>query len=387
MVKLHGEASYMIEKSIKQTITGPYTAPLSQKTASTLYKILFSGLGGGSYWGVLRSDYESLYGTEKELQILEDYVEYRQNDIMGTMRTYAGKYRRLIFTFIWLMLVFQLIGLTFLYFKRLFVISILIAVFPIIMLFYCVDKMVDGKAQTFSLWFKELLANIFIQSVHAVIYVLLVELGLNIYKNDPGNWILLVAGMFMILPAEKIMKEVFDLNGMTLGRIGGSFMNLALAIGTAKTFLTAGRSKNDKSMEDKNNKRTERTQKKQDREDKKAETRAAKRAGKDKNYTEDGRYVEKLNAYERHQEKAYERGTRAREAKVKYSHHLDEAGRIARNATATTVGLMYGVAGGDLESMAQGAQIAKGLSGKTKNIDESEFELKTELKSAYRRRQ
>ena len=183
------------------------------------------------------------------------------------------------------------------------------------------------------------------------------------------------------------MKEVFDLNGMTLGKIGGSLMNLALAIGTARTFLTAGRKKNDKSMEEKNNKRTEKLQKKQDREDKKAETRATKRAGKDKNYTSDGKYVENLSRRESRQEAKYERASRAREARAKYSHHLDEAGRVARNAAATTVGLMYGVAGGDLESMAQGAQIAQGLSGKTKAVSESEFELKTELKSAYKRRE
>lgn len=365
----------------------------------------------------ITKEYEKIYALDEEIDYITAVIESRDTDIMGTMRAYAGKYQRLVFAFIWFMLIFQLIGLAFLYFKRLFVIAILITVFPLIMLFYCIDKMNDGSAQTLSLWFKELLSNIFIQSVHAVIYVVLVEMGLNIYINDPGNWIFLVAAMLMILPAESIMKELFGLNGSTLRAVGGALMKTALAIGTAKAFLTAFKGGNDASIKEKNNKRFDKLQKRQNRADTKAKARAAKSAVPigmhpelkaasadasfltkkavgaknailDKKYkVEDAIRSTKVGELaSKAREGAYHLGTDLRKFRAKAAPDIDAVARYARNTAALTAGLMYGAAGGDIESMAQGAQIAKALSGKTKNLSDEDMKLKTELKSAYNRK-
>lgn len=340
-------------------------------------------LNDNTVWNVVYDRFDKLYTEEHTLEVIDETINIRQSDIMGTMRAYAGKYQKLIFAFIWYMLLFQLIGLTFLYYKRIFVIAILIAVFPIIMLFYCIDKMSDGSAQTLSLWFKELLANIFIQSVHAVIYIVLVEMGLTIYKNDPGNWMFLVAAMLMILPAESIMKEIFDLNGSTLRAVGGMLGKAALAIGTLKAFASAGKGANDASVKEKNEKRFNKLQRRQDRSDNRANIRAAKRAGNMKNYDADGK-LKDLKGVAKLREGAYHLATDARKARAKVAPTVDSALRNARNVAAVTAGVMYGASGGDLESMAQGAMTAKALSGKTKNIDE--FKLKTDLKSAYERK-
>ena len=379
--KTSGEAGYEVSKSIKLTINKQNNY-VSEPVRNAVYDILFNQ----GYFDKLINQFEDVYIAEHDLGVVDRMINILKSDIMGTMRDYAGKYQKLVFAFIWYMLLFQLIGLTFLYFKRIFVIAILIAVFPLIMLFYCIDKMTDGKAQTFSLWFKELLSNIFIQSVHAVIYTILVEMGLTIYKNDPGNWIFLVAAMLMLIPAEGIMKELFGLNGSTLGKIGGSLMNVAAAIGTARAFATSWRGKNDASMQEKNNKRFDKLQRRQDRADTRARTREAKRAGNMNNYTGNKYNKDNLGTAAKLREKAYEAGTAVRSAKAKAAPTIDNAARVARNVTATTAGALYGMSGGDIESMAQGAQFAKEFSGVTKNLSESDIKIKTELKSALDRK-
>lgn len=382
-----GEAKLSSERSLKMTLHyGAQYGTMPVAVKSAMYKVLFEQ----GQWNDLVNKYLEEYESESKLESVDRLINIKQTDIMGMMRAYAGKYQRLVFAFIWLMLVFQLIGLAFLYFKRLFVIAILITIFPLIMLFYCIDKMNDGSAQTLSLWFKELLANIFIQSVHAVIYVLLIEMGLQIYINDPGNWILLVAAMLMILPAESIMKEIFGLNGSTLKAIGGAFMKTALAIGTVIGFSKALKGENDATVKDKNNKRFDRLQRRQNRADAKARTRAAKRAGDRTNYdalTGKRRYTEdNLVGWDKRREQLYHLGTDIRKFRAKAAPAIDATLRHARNNAALAAGLLYGAAGGDIESMAQGAQITKALSGKTKNLSDEDMKIKTELKAAYNRK-
>ena len=373
-------AKYELEVSMKRS-TNPYSG-MEEYLSKAFRKVLFTD----GKWDELFGRFEEVYNEHHTLEEIDRLINAKQTDIMGTMRAYAGKYQKLIFAFIWYMLLFQLIGLTFLYFKRLFVIAILIAVFPLIMLFYCIDKLADGKSQTFSLWMKELLSNIFIQSIHAIVYTVLVEMGLTIYRNDPSNWMFLVGAMLMILPAEGIMKEVFGLNGSTLRAVQGSLMNAAIAIGTAKTLLTAGRRKNDASMQEKNNKRFDKLQRRQNRADTRAKTREAKRAGNTKNYDANGNYKPKLSKGEKFREGLYHVGTEARQLRANVAPHLDNAARIARNVGATAAGTMYGLSNGGVEGMAQGAQVAQALSGKTKTLSSKDIKIKTELKSAYQRK-
>lgn len=348
--------------------------------------------------GKLSKDFEELFEKNKEIEQIEQDITTLQNDILGIMRSYAGEYNRLIFGILFLMLLFQLIGLLILYFKRLFMIAILITIFPLIMLFYCIDKMADNTAQTLSLWFKEFLSNIFIQSIHAVIYIVLVEMGLEVFKRDNGNWILLVCAMMLIIPAESIMKSLFNLNGFSLGQIGGMLEKATIGIGALKSLATAGKRGNDKAIVAKEKQFSQNMQRKQIRADNKKVARDYNRARND--IRKDGMIKNTKTSMYNMGDKMYNLGNKAREERKKIHNFTSRVGnytRYARNAAAITAGAIYGLAGGDVNSLAQGAAIARTFSGKTgKDKDytkkrketrdkERQAKIKNRVKGAYKR--
>ncbi len=334
-------------------------------------------------YGVL----EEIYTSETKINAIDQLIEVKSTDLMTVMRSYAGKYQRLVFVVVWFSLLFQLIALIFIYYKRIFVIAILIAIFPLIMIFYCIDKMADGSAQTLSMWFNELLSNIFIQSIHCIMYTVLVQMGLEIYKADPSNWFLFLAAMLLLVPAEKILREIFGLGGTTLGKLGGMGMKLGLgAIAVVKLGEKALKGlgnkiagRQDKAFVDRMNKNFDKIQRKQNRADARAAIRANKRkvAGR----TE-------LSRLEKFRENAYNTATKAREFKAKNAPRAAKVARAAKNAAAMGAGVAYGIAvGGGTEGLTQGMQFADELMGsKGKMVSKKKANIKTELSSAYKRK-
>ena len=362
------------------------------------------GFGNGIKYSLIQSGalgrlldkYEEAYQYETQIEQIDKDIITLQNDILGIMRSYAGKYNRLIFGVLFLMLLFQLMGLLILYVKRILVIAILIAIFPLIMLFYCIDKMADNTAQTLSLWFKEFLANVFIQSIHAVIYVVLVQMGLEIYQKDNGNWLLLVMSMMLILPAESIMKTIFNLNGSTLGQIGGMLERATVGIGAIKGLATAGKRSTDKAVTSKEKQFTKNMQRKQTRADNRQTARDFNRAAN--NVRADGLVKSARNLAYNAGDWAHEKGNKIRENRTKIHNFKNSVGRytrVARNVGAIAVGAAYGVAGGDENSLLQGAALARTLSGrqgkdedyvkKQKEAKQKEA-LKNKVGDAYKRK-
>lgn len=331
--------------------------------------------------------FNKMLEIEEGIQAIDQLIEVKSTDLMTVMRAYAGEYQRLVFAVVWFSLLFQLIALIFIYYKRIFIIALLIAIFPLIMIFYCIDKMADGSAQTLSMWFNELLSNIFIQSIHCIMYTVLVQMGLEIYKADPSNWFLFLAAMLLLVPAEKILREIFGLGGTTLGKLGGMGMKLALGAGAAFKLSLKGlkgignkiAGRQDKAFVGKMNKNFAKIQRKQDRADAKAAIRANKRkiAGR----TE-------LSRLEKFRENAYNTATKAREFKAKNAPRAAKVARAAKNAAAMGAGVAYGIAvGGGTEGLTQGMQFADELMGsKGKMVSKKKANIKTELSSAYKRK-
>lgn len=331
--------------------------------------------------------FNKMLEIEERIQAIDQLIEVKSTDLMTVMRAYAGEYQRMVFAVVWFSLLFQLIALIFIYYKRIFVIALLIAIFPIIMIFYCIDKMADGSAQTLSMWFNELLSNIFIQSIHCIMYTVLVQMGLEIYKADPSNWFLFLAAMLLLVPAEKILREIFGLGGSTLGKLGGMGMKLALGAGVAfklgmKSLKGIGNKiagREDKAFVDRMNKKFDKTQRRQDRADKKAAIRANRRKAAGRT---------ELSRMEKLREKAYTTATKAREFKAKNAPKVAKAARAAKNAAAIGAGVAYGISvGGGIEGLSQGMQFTDELMGsKGKMVSKKKANIKTELSSAYRRK-
>lgn len=343
---------------------------------------VFLKKSGDTYVGVndnIITEILEIVDYTKGIGVVDEAIEIVKTDLMGMMRAYAGKYRRIVFALLWYVLFFQLISLVFIYFKRIFIIAILIAIFPLIMMSYAVDKMNDGKSQTFSLWFRELLANVFLQSVHATIYAVLIDMGLEIYSKDNGNWIFLMASIIMLLPAEALLKEVFNLQGSTLGRLGGMLEKmLAGGIATVK-LATAFRKRSDATVTAKNKARFDKLQNRQNRADALARARTDKRIAKNLKNGNTGGIKPTLR------DKMYAAGSNVRSARAKVMPAVDTAFRTARNVAGVAVGTGIALSGGDLNSLQEGAQIAKAITGKTKNLSEDKVNIRSNLSSAYER--
>lgn len=110
----------------------------------------------------------------------------------------------------WLIVFFQ-VKFFMLYAKRMLSVAFLIIIAPLITVTYPIDKAGDGKAQAFTAWFKEFEVNMFIQPLHALLYVVFIVSASEIASRAP----LLAALFFMGLSrGEKVMKEIFEARGM-----------------------------------------------------------------------------------------------------------------------------------------------------------------------------
>ena len=89
--------------------------------------------------------------------------------------------------------------------------GLLIAVSPLIIITYSIDKAGDGKAQVFSSWLKEFIVNALIQPLHALIYLIFVLSANTIAIQAPLVALALLMAMGTV---ERMVKVVFDLKGV-----------------------------------------------------------------------------------------------------------------------------------------------------------------------------
>ena len=112
---------------------------------------------------------------------------------------------------LWVLVFYQL-KFFFLYLKRFLTVGFLIVIAPIITITYSIDKAGDGKAQAFSAWLKEFLVNVFIQPLHAILYLIFMSAAYEIVFLAP---ILAIAFLAGLSRGEKIVKELLHIRGLT----------------------------------------------------------------------------------------------------------------------------------------------------------------------------
>ena len=88
-------------------------------------------------------------------------------------------------------------------------IGFLIAIAPLVTITYSIDKAGDGRAQAFSNWTKEMIINVLIQPLHALIYLVIIVTANNIVLNSPTVAILLLLSMERV---EKMVRTIFNIN-------------------------------------------------------------------------------------------------------------------------------------------------------------------------------
>lgn len=153
------------------------------------------------------------------------------SDYMTSIAAKANKSKRFAMALSYIILTWQLITLIVHYYKRVFMIGFLIVIFPLVAASYAVDKVADGKSQSFNKWNKEFILNVFIQSFHAIVYVFVCSTALTAATGD-YDFILIIIGVTFLFTGEEIIKKIFS-------QESPAGTNQSLAKTAAKTMAVA----------------------------------------------------------------------------------------------------------------------------------------------------
>ncbi len=131
------------------------------------------------------------------------------------------------YTVIYIAFIIYTVMFTFIYFKRFLYMAFFTMIAPLVALTYPLDKMRDGKAQAFNLWFKEYTMNAILQPVHLILYTVLVSSAMELAIENPIYAIFAIA---FLLPAEKFIKKMFGLDRAESTSALGAFAGGALTM-------------------------------------------------------------------------------------------------------------------------------------------------------------
>ena len=190
----------------------------------------------------------SYSGGEMNILYQKALDNYRSGaDMTRVMRAYAGITKQFVYVMIWYVLLTQLIVLLVKYYKRYFIIAVLIIIFPLVCMYYIIEIARGKGGQVFSTWAKELMINIFIQSVHAITYAIIASVAISRVREDittqgdSMNWIIIIVAINFITEGEKIIRKIIGANASTVGGIGetGKAMraNVQHAAGNIKSAI------------------------------------------------------------------------------------------------------------------------------------------------------
>ena len=147
---------------------------------------------------------------------IEKYSE--RMDVMRIMRALAGVSGRMMYVVLWFIFLGQLVIFIVIYLKRYLMIAFLIAIFPITLLEYVVSTVKGGKQSGISAWCKEFFTNVFLQTIHAILYGIITGVVVNQVRaamensGQPANinWLLLICAVSCVFEGEKILKEIMN---------------------------------------------------------------------------------------------------------------------------------------------------------------------------------
>lgn len=134
-------------------------------------------------------------------------------------------------TICWFIMLIQVVQFLIVYMKRLITVMFLIAIFPLVSISYALDKIADGKSQAFNSWCKEFILQVFIQSFHAINYVLVMGIICNL---SPENWILKIIGISYVAKGGDIIKSMF---AQVQGTKGGGPLEVARTLAATKVAI------------------------------------------------------------------------------------------------------------------------------------------------------
>lgn len=153
--------------------------------------------------------YTHLY-TNNKSSVMTDSENEKENDYASA--AFWG------YAFLYVLITIETVVFLYKYLKRVLWLAFLTMIAPLIAVMYPVDKLGDGKAQTFNMWFKEYLFNSLIQPLHILLYTIFIGLGMQLLST---NVIYGIVAYAFIIPAEKFFKKMFGFDkAATPGALG-----------------------------------------------------------------------------------------------------------------------------------------------------------------------
>ena len=139
-----------------------------------------------------------------------NFEETCMDTIYGPMLEASGWSFTLYSVVFWFLVSIQL-KFYFTYFKRLITVGFLIIVSPLVTVTYPIDKIGDGKAQAFTVMMTEFTMNVFIQPIHALIYMIFMLMAGEIAKY---SILIAMIFLFFLTKVEKIILQMFELRNV-----------------------------------------------------------------------------------------------------------------------------------------------------------------------------
>lgn len=130
--------------------------------------------------------------------------------IFGNMLGSSG-WTYALYSVVYWFLVFIQLRFYMTYLKRQITVGFLILISPLITITYPIDKIGDGKAQAFIIWFNELSVNILIQPLHALLYLVIMYTA-----GDIAEYSIIIASFFLLglTKVEKVVLKLFNLKNL-----------------------------------------------------------------------------------------------------------------------------------------------------------------------------
>lgn len=160
----------------------------------------------GEIFGNIAFDLRAILSANGEVSFESVTIDKIYSNMIGN----AG-WTYVLYSVVYWILVFTQIKFFLMYMKRVVAVGFLILIAPLVTITYPIDKAGDGKAQAFSVWFNELCMNIFIQPIHAFIYLVLMFTAGEIAKQS------IFIGLIFLLfltKVEKIILQLFNLKNV-----------------------------------------------------------------------------------------------------------------------------------------------------------------------------
>lgn len=156
----------------------------------------------------------STEATQLYLNKIEQYAA--SADLMRIMRAFAGVTLRFMYVIIWYILLVQTYIMVVIYIKRYITIAFLLAIYPLVIIGYLSGSMFGSSHTAFNHWCSKFFTNVFLQSIHAIIYgvitgILVEQVRASLDGNplDKINWILMVVATSFLFTAEKIITKLW----------------------------------------------------------------------------------------------------------------------------------------------------------------------------------